>query len=107
MCLAFLRSGGRRGHTFAYQSACSITRRLWASPRFMERHLTLYNIIDHCMQKPTSKWSWMVGTIDEYKEAAGRVGATKKIFALVTPGDKSDGGEVRYITLSWFPKPRH
>ena len=93
MCLAFLRSGGRKGHTFAYQSACSITRRLWASPRFMERRQTLYNIIDHCMQKPTSKWSWMVGTIDEYKEAAGRVGASKKIFALVTPGDKS-GDEV-------------
>ena len=89
MCLAFLRSGGRRGHMIAYRSACSINRRLWASPRFMERHQTLYNIIDQCIQQPTSKWTWMVGTLAEYKEATQRANATRKIFALVAPGEKS------------------
>ena len=88
MCETYVISAGRRGNMMTFKNPCRVARKIWASPRFVERHKVLFNIIDHYMQKPCTCWNWFVGTTEEFMAAAGRASKTKPIISLVTPGDK-------------------
>jgi hypothetical protein len=99
----YLTSGGIRGQALSYGPAYRVRRRIWASPNFADNHATLHGIIDHFVQLPLSRWTWFVGSIDEYLAAAVKQKhGAQRIIAVVTPSDKSNvmaGPE----TLTYIP----
>ena len=85
----YLLTQGTSGQAVSYLPGTEQARSIWASPAWVERHTTLFELLDHVINKAESKWSWFHGTIAEFRRQSARHGLnSRKFLGLVTPGDR-------------------
>lgn len=85
----YLISKGCRGNVCCYNPAIKLSRRIWVSVDFADKHPILSSILERAVQSRASAWTWEEGTLADFLALRRRVGAHKSVIGIVTVEEKS------------------
>jgi len=81
----YLTSRGSGGACIIFKPAVQgKSLKIWVSAVFAERNQNVYDILDHAISLPNSKWSWFVGSNVEFLQRALK---TKALLGIVAQAE--------------------
>jgi hypothetical protein len=88
--LSYLKSRGKEGARLMYNPAVSTACLLWTSAAWVQKHPTLWDLLDRAIQRPGGKWRWFVGgPVDFVTRSLAPPRNSAKLVGVVTSAEKN------------------